>query len=79
MWLCQAQQEKLCETGSVVGTPSVVGLDSPVPPIRIGPTGKVESEEEYQARMGHNAYMRFSRSIRRTSAAMSVFCSKNID
>ena len=36
------------------------------PPTRTGPNGRTETEEEYQARMAHNAYMRFSRSLRRT-------------
>ena len=41
-----------------------------VPPIRIGPSGRIETEEEYQARMAHNSYMRFSRSLRRTLSAL---------
>ena len=45
------------------------------PPIRIGPSGRIETEEEYQARMAHNSYMRFSRSLRRTFSAL-VICVK---
>ena len=40
-----------------------------VPPIRIGPSGRVETEAEYHARMAHNSYMRFSRSLRRSLSA----------
>lgn len=43
-----------------------------VPPIRIGPSGRIETEEEYQARMAHNSYMRFSRSLRRADCPKPV-------
>ena len=42
---------------------------NPNPPIRIGPNGQVETEAQYEARIAHNSYMRFSRSLKRTSFA----------
>ena len=42
------------------------------PPIRIGPGGRIETEDEYQARMAHNTYMRFSRSLKRTLFAKKI-------
>ncbi|CAK9001180.1 unnamed protein product, partial [Durusdinium trenchii] len=42
------------------------------PPIRIGPGGRIETEDEYQARMAHNTYMRFSRSLKRADCPKPV-------
>ena len=52
--------------GGVAVTSEDAEQNPPPPPTRIGPNGRIETEEEYQARMAHNAYMRFSRSLRRT-------------
>lgn len=41
-------------------------------PIRIGPSGRPETEDEYQARMAHNCYMRFSRSLKRNDCPKPV-------
>ena len=66
MYVCfslQAQQP---------GSPGGHGGAEDTPPIRIGPKGQVETEEEYQARLAHNSYMRFSRSLRRTLYAIYI-------
>ena len=39
-------------------------------PIRIGPSGRPETEDEYQARMAHNCYKRFSTSLKRQLSAL---------
>lgn len=46
--------------------------DGAAPPIRIRPDGRLETEVEYQARMAHNSYMRFSRSLRRSLSALNA-------
>lgn len=43
------------------------------PDRRIKPNGEIETEYEYEARMAHNCYMRFSRSLRRTLTAFQAF------
>ena len=50
------------------------GEPNVTPPIRIGPNGQVETEAQYEARIAHNSYMRFSRSLKRTLFANLCVC-----
>ena len=56
------------DTAGDAGAPNVT------PPIRIGPNGQVETEAQYEARIAHNSYMRFSRSLKRTLFANLCVC-----
>ena len=42
------------------------------PPVRMKSDGQIETEEEYNTRMAKNAYMRFSRSLKRSLGAKHV-------
>ena len=60
------------DTGGGDGATGDTAEPNVTPPIRIGPNGQVETEAQYEARLAHNSYMRFSRSLKRTLFANYV-------